>query len=616
MANSWLEALKKATDTEVRPGDNQVMASNGRNWLVNTLGLPTEWRQTVADEKQYLANLPAQMGSGAMGSIRNATNAAQALQQAAPSAFGKVAIPTRGTQTVGSVKVTEAVPKLGKVTVKDTVPNTATRVPVNVPKKFNQGGEVQSNKEPSMKGLNLSKFKKIHSSEDTTTLADHNGHQIRIAHKKLNEDMRKQLTELPKFANGGMVNEEENPLEPKMDMTFNSDVMSMDPGAFPVDVASEAPAQMGTIGEGYWGRVEDGLQAPNAQSAPSLPTETPLTNVSLPAETQPTGQNSIMDALPGQVNQMMGIQREANAMGMQGNQELQAAQQHELKAQEAFKVYQQNTAGLHKEIKDITHDYENGHIDPNNFFSSKSDMGKVSTAIGLLLGGIGGGLTGQENPALKFLNQNIDRDIDAQKAEMNKKSNLLNHLYQQLGNEKDAALMAKAVYADIYSNKIAQAAAKAKDPIVQARAQQAIGQIQSEIQKLVGQAGIGKTLKDMNSSDKARYDNVNMGLKAAKDMEKAFKEGDNTFSIVGDNNFTESMRRYAEAFGRLQSGGAINKDEEDRFMAMAPGITDDEDMQRRKLQKMRLMFESRAKTLGVDPVSMQDVEDTFTPKAK
>jgi len=91
---------------------------------------------------------------------------------------------------------------------------------------------------------------------------------------------------------------------------------------------------------------------------------------------------------------------------------------------------------------------------------------------------------------------------------------------------------------------------------------------------------------------------VNQGI---KDMRDALTNGDNTFTLWGDNNFTEAARRAAENYGRLQSGGAINKDEEARFLKMLPSATDSREMQARKLQKMESEMGARMQTLGVDP---------------
>ncbi len=62
-------------------------------------------------------------------------------------------------------------------------------------------------------------------------------------------------------------------------------------------------------------------------------------------------------------------------------------------------------------------DIQRGHITPETYadlFEKKSTLGKVSTMFGLLLGGMGGGLTHQPNAALEMMNGEIKRDLEAQ----------------------------------------------------------------------------------------------------------------------------------------------------------------------------------------------------------
>lgn len=108
-------------------------------------------------------------------------------------------------------------------------------------------------------------------------------------------------------------------------------------------------------------------------------------------------------------------------------------------------------------------------------------------------------------------------------------------------------------------------------------------------------------LKNMSGTDKARFDNALMVARSIDEMGSALDQGNNTFSLIGDNNYTEAQRKAAEAYGRMQSGGAINKDEEDRFLAMLPRSTDSKEMQRKKLVSQRDEMMSRLKTLGFSP---------------
>lgn len=129
-------------------------------------------------------------------------------------------------------------------------------------------------------------------------------------------------------------------------------------------------------------------------------------------------------------------------------------------------------------IKQVADEYHAGKIDPNQYWSNRSTPGKISTAIGLILGGMSAGVTGGENPALKFLNSEIDRNIEGQKANMDIKKNALAGLQQQFGNLNDATSMYKAMSAGIFATKLMEEASKSKDPLAMGRAQAAIGQLE------------------------------------------------------------------------------------------------------------------------------------------
>lgn len=108
-------------------------------------------------------------------------------------------------------------------------------------------------------------------------------------------------------------------------------------------------------------------------------------------------------------------------------------------------------------------------------------------------------------------------------------------------------------------------------------------------------------IKNLSGTDKARFDNARMAAQALDEMDAALASGDNTFSLVGDNAYTAAARRATEAYGRMQSGGAINKEEEARFEKTLPRTTDSKEMQRKKLIRQKEEMVSRLKTLGFSP---------------
>lgn len=104
--------------------------------------------------------------------------------------------------------------------------------------------------------------------------------------------------------------------------------------------------------------------------------------------------------------------------------------------------------------------------------------------------------------------------------------------------------------------------------------------------------------KQLSAAEIDRLDKVNMGLRAIEDMSAALSEGHSTYSVFGDNPYTESARRFSEAIGRLESGGAIGEKEAKEFRAMAPTHFDSPEMKQHKLLKMKEEFNSRLSNLS------------------
>lgn len=107
--------------------------------------------------------------------------------------------------------------------------------------------------------------------------------------------------------------------------------------------------------------------------------------------------------------------------------------------------------------------------------------------------------------------------------------------------------------------------------------------------------------KQLNGEQQSRYDSAAMGLKALGGMKAALANGDNTFSLVGDNDFTKNSRVFEEALGRMQSGGAIQEEEAERFRKMAPTKWDSAEMQQQKLADLEAEMGARIQSMGKDP---------------
>lgn len=226
-----------------------------------------------------------------------------------------------------------------------------------------------------------------------------------------------------------------------------------------------------------------GVQAPTTQEMPTTP--------GVPSAQQPMqdiyGYGATLDALrKGLGQQQAGLMAEAKATGELGKKQASIYEQQAMETafrQHQFETKQQELMG---HIDTISNEIAQNKINPNQYLGNMSTVGKLSTVAGLIMGGIGSGLTGKSNAALEVLNANINRDIDAQKANMGQKNTLLGAYYKQLGNMRDAELMTRATMQQTFANQLQAEAARSQDPIAQARAQQAAGQLQTANAQVIG----------------------------------------------------------------------------------------------------------------------------------
>lgn len=257
------------------------------------------------------------------------------------------------------------------------------------------------------------------------------------------------------------------------------------------------------------------------------------------------------------------------------------------------KQYQQNVK--HQQDADAEFQSEMAKdqgIDPRRVFNNMSTGRKISTAIGLILGGIGGGITGQENPAMKLLNKEIDNDVMAQKEDRSNKFSLFKMHMQSLGDQTASILQTQ--------NNLKQAAIVKMDealgtvgnnPMAKQRILAAKTQLQNDIannqlqlaqhhtmQQYYSAQGKGKSAElpdaiDPNVSSSFRvagkkyYTNDTEAAKKARDQAEAIESLENSASAINAFNkqhgttgygFPTELQGHADTLNNL-SKGAIAK---------------------------------------------------------
>lgn len=410
----------------------------------------------------------------------------------------------------------------------------------------------------------LNGFKKIREEKDKTVLRHEiEGHELHVNHKTVHPEHLKMLKALP-MAEGDEAEEKPIRLDPEPGEVKPENIMSKTQGgdpARPPGGLGEKPAKP------YAGGGKEGDPQPpqpdptqsqnvlstfegNPDSSAAGPTGNP------PPATSPADPNAgyQVPIVPTPLNPTAGID-----MSIEGNRQMAAAEAG--KAQQDVGTYHsaavQGEAHEHqlaRDLKDMQNehalrmqDLADTHIDPERYMKSLGTGGKVATAIGLLLGGIGGGLTHQENPAMKYLQSRIDEDIESQKAELGKKQNLLSALSHQYGDRIAGESALRAMTTDHLINQINEHAAKAGTPIAKAMALQLNGPLQqlkdAQLQQAAQRQTFIRAAQDPNT-DPAQLTQLNPNISPA-DKTAIDKEVSKSQALI--QSVPNLMRLYQEA---------------------------------------------------------------------
>lgn len=231
--------------------------------------------------------------------------------------------------------------------------------------------------------MNYRGFKKVHEDDEKAILKNQRGHEITLAKKQLSKGHCDALSKLPLYAAEGA--------GPVGDKSQILDTLRSQAGVDPTisnpenedEPQQEAPSLLGTLRD---------------QSAPVQEAIKPI------AKQAP--QERGVASSPDQVNT---------------EPELSPGQEHM------------------KEAALWANDLQNGHIKPETYsglFAKKDFLGKMGSLFGIMLSGVGSGLSGQPNAVMEMMNKEIDRDLDAQKQS---KSNAMNYYKANLERMKTLA---------------------------------------------------------------------------------------------------------------------------------------------------------------------------------
>lgn len=124
-------------------------------------------------------------------------------------------------------------------------------------------------------------------------------------------------------------------------------------------------------------------------------------------------------------------------------------------------------------------------------------------------------------------------------------------------------------------------------------------------------------IEKLSGEARSRFDNVTGGISALRDMKAAYMAKPRTgladkldlanVPLRGDTPYTEASNRFDEMLGRMQSGGAIGKEELKSFQKLRPQITDSPEIAQTKFDKMEELLSGRLKSFGLDESSAESM---------
>lgn len=223
----------------------------------------------------------------------------------------------------------------------------------------------------------------------------------------------------------------------------------------------------------------DQIVNPGKYAKQNADTKTPI-GTPTEASALPAGMDPLKTLQQAQAQQAAGIQGRAQAES-QASKEQAAFYQQALDKQKELDVRTEQTrqqidsAGLQYQK-----DYADGKIDPNRVWSNASTGNKVMASLGLILGGMGSALTGQPNAALQILDKTIDRDIEAQKANIDKNKTLFSMNMERYKNAQLAEAATRLQINNTLQAQVQMSAAKAGSPLAQSNAQILLGQLKQQ----------------------------------------------------------------------------------------------------------------------------------------
>ncbi len=282
--------------------------------------------------------------------------------------------------------------------------------------------------------MNLKGFKKVHDSGEKAVLKNARGHEIVISKNALTSKHRKDLDGLPLYAYSG--NEIVDPYHPENRSEYANIPPEKPLGSKAQDPGEQFADAANWVSDKFPGSDEDARQRSIDKYA-SQPAPRAQQNIkSNPTQEQPAQEDTQSQGLqePAPTAQEEVPPREPTEQRPEPAAAPVVQQRQQQQRQSPEQVAAMHTEEANKEADLSWQDRMAGHIRPetpqHSLFQNRSTLGKIGSLFGLLVAGVGSGLTGQPNVVLEMMNKEIERDFLAQQKNQENKQSAWK-IYQQ-----------------------------------------------------------------------------------------------------------------------------------------------------------------------------------------
>lgn len=287
----------------------------------------------------------------------------------------------------------------------------------------------------------------------------------------------------------------------------------------------------------------------SAEAAPEAASATPIPTVNAP--TDPTA--SALASYNSAANAKFAGESRLSDLNMAAQSKLIE----DLEAKHAaYKVEQDK---LQKQSDALYEDVLNQKVDPSHFWASKSTGDKIGSTIAIALSGIGNALSASagisaSNGALSLIERNIDRDIDAQKENINSKNNLYRLNLQRLGDSRAAESATQAQMLTMATAQMSRNAAIVGTDMAKATRDEFLGNAKIKIAELNNQ-----TLKASQESKNAGRDLITpFGNALTSDDAKKVKDAATSYQSLKSS--VDQMKALRKEYGaEFLNRDAVNR---------------------------------------------------------